>query len=311
MNDKRLIGKVAVVTGAGQGIGRAEALILAAEGAKVVVNDLGGGIRGDGADAGIAQKVVEKIRAAGGEAVANTDTVSTMEGGKRIIETALDAFGRLDILINNAGILRPKLIYEMTEEDWDLVIEVNLKGHFTTIRHAAPVFIKQNSGVIINTASESGLGHYGMSNYSASKEGVVGFTRTIARDLGQYHVRCNAIRPVALSRMSEPEVLKMNRISEKDLGIPGLGNRWLVTRKADYGPEQAAVCAVWLCTDAAAHVNGRTFQVGGGEFGLYSDPELIRSSFRPEGWDLDKLDQTGAGDYVAAGLQNLFLGRGK
>jgi 3-oxoacyl-[acyl-carrier protein] reductase len=306
-SEKRLLGKVAVVTGAGQGIGRDEALLLAHEGAKVVVNDLGGDVFGTGANQSLAQKVVEEIRAAGGEAVANTDSVATMEGGRRIIQTALDAFGRLDILLNNAGILRPKLIYEMTEEDWDTVIAVHLKGHFTTTRHAAPIFKEQRSGVILNTASESGLGHYGMSNYSAAKEGIIGFTRTIARDLGQFNVRCNAIRPVAMTRTAVPEVLTMNRISEKELGIPCLGKRWLVQREGDYSPRQVAVCAVWLCTDAAANVNGRTFQVGGSEIGLYSDPEMIRSSYNPAGLELDLLDRMGP--YLIGDLENLFSPR--
>ena len=186
---KRFAGKVAVVTGAGRGIGRCEALLLAQQGAKVVVNDLGGAPTGEGADKSVAQMVADEIKAAGGEAVANTDSVTTMEGGKAIIDSAIKNFGRLDILINNAGNLRPKPIWEMTEQDWDLVINVHLKGTFTCTRHAAPIFREQRSGVIVNTASESGLGHYGMANYSAAKEGIVGFTRTVARDLGQFNVQ--------------------------------------------------------------------------------------------------------------------------
>src|SRR5208282_1747194 len=165
---QRLLGKVAIVTGAGRGIGRAEALLLAREGAKVVVNDTGGSAQGEGVDESVAAQVVKDIRAAGGEAVANHDSVALMEGGGRIVKTALDAFGRLDILINNAGNARPRVIYNLTEEDWDSVIAVHLKGHFTTIRYAAPIFREQRSGVIVNTGSESGLGHLGQSNYSAA-----------------------------------------------------------------------------------------------------------------------------------------------
>ena len=148
---QRLKGKVAIVTGAGRGIGRAEAMLLAAEGAKVVVNDLGTDMLGKGADQSIAGQVAAEIRSAGGEAVANIDSVTTMEGGERIIKTAIDSFGKLDILINNAGAVRPKIIFHMTEDDWDSMMSVHLKGHFTTIRFASPIFREQKSGVIVNT----------------------------------------------------------------------------------------------------------------------------------------------------------------
>ena len=223
-NKQRLAGKVAVVTGAGRGIGRAEAMLLAHEGAKVVVNDLGGGPIGGGADDRVAAQVVEEIAAAGGEAVANYDNVATMEGGARIIQTAIDSFGRLDLLINNAGIVRPRIIYNMSESDWDDVIAVHMKGTFSTTRAAAMIFREQKSGVIVNTASESGLGHLGQSSYSAAKEGIVGFTRTIARDLGRFNVRCNAIRPRAATRLFDEEALKAmerTRAMLGDRGTPG------------------------------------------------------------------------------------------
>ena len=157
----RLEGRVAIVTGAGRGIGRGEALLLAEEGAKVVVNDLGGSEAGEGADASPADQVVTEIVAAGGEAVANYDSVATMEGGERIVQTALDNFGRLDILINNAGILRDRMVFNMTEAEWDSVIAVHLKGHFTTTKHASIVFRQQRSGRIVNTGSEVGAGEHG------------------------------------------------------------------------------------------------------------------------------------------------------
>lgn len=302
---KRLEGKVAVVTGAGNGIGRAEALLLARDGAKVVVNDLGCDVSGKGTDKSAAHSVVDEIRAEGGEAVANGDSVTTMEGGKRIIAAAIDAFGRLDILINTAGTLRPRMIYEMSEDDWDSVIAVHLKGSFTTIRHAAPIFREQRSGVIVNTSSEAGLGMYGAANYSAAKEGVVGLTRTVARDLGQYNVRCNAIRPVALTRMSIPESLESIRISEEVLGIPHLGKRWAYETWGDISPENVAALAVWLCTDAAAQVNGRTFQICGGVVGLYSEPELTRTIFRPKGWNLDTLDDPAIRAYLISNIDTI------
>jgi 3-oxoacyl-[acyl-carrier protein] reductase len=303
---QRLAGKVAIVTGAGRGIGRAEAMLLAHEGAAVVVNDLGGGPTGGGADNSVAAQVVDEIRRAGGKAVANTDNVATIDGGARIIKSAIDAFGRLDILINNAGIVRPRIIYNMSESDWDDVIAVHLKGHFATTRAAAPIFREQKSGVIVNTASESGLGHLGQSSYSAAKEGIVGFTRTIARDLGKFNVRCNAIRPRAATRLlDEAAVQAMQRTREMmgERGVPVP-----MQNPLDQKPEQVAALAVWLCTDAAANVNGRTFVVGGELVGLYPEPEPIRTMIHENGWDLDSLDRMAPAQLIA-GLRNEFIPR--
>ena len=180
---KHLSGRVAIVTGAGQAIGRAHAMRLASEGASVVVNDVGAQLSGSGSDRTLAESVVAEIKAAGGMAVAKADTVATMDGAKRIVETALDHFKRLDILINNAGNSRPNRIFEATEEDFDSLFGVHVKGSFATIRHASPHFVKQRSGVIINTGSDSGLGHYGHAVYGAAKEALAGLTRSIARDL--------------------------------------------------------------------------------------------------------------------------------
>ncbi len=306
---KRLLGKVAVVTGAGRGMGRAHALLLAQQGAKVVVNDLGCDVYGKGADASIAQKVVDEIKREGGEAIANSDTVATWEGAGRIINTALDAFGHLDILINNAGILRFGAIHKLDEADLDALINTHLKGHFATIRYAAPIFRQQRSGVIINTSSEAGLGGTHQACYSAAKEGIVGLTRTIARELGRFNVRCNAIRPFAKTRMSSlPEIFKALKSTEKELGIPALGNRPVPILSGDISkPEQVAVMVVWLCTDAAAHINGRIFQVGNGEIGLYSEPDVIRSVFELKAWDLDMLDSSQTSTYLTGDLSNMFL----
>ena len=164
----RLAGKVAIVTGAGRGIGRAEALALASEGAKMVANDFGGSSDGTGSDLGPADDVVAEIKAIGGEAVANYDNVATVEGGESIVKTAIDAFGKLDILVNNAGILRDRMVFNMTPEEWDAVIKVHLYGHFNTIRPACIIFRQQRSGRIINTSSSSGLGSRGQANYSAA-----------------------------------------------------------------------------------------------------------------------------------------------
>jgi 3-oxoacyl-[acyl-carrier protein] reductase len=297
---KRLAGKVAIVTGAGNGIGRAEALLLARQGAKVVVNDLGGDTKGDGQDLGIAQKVVQEIQAFGGEAVANGDSVASFQGGANIVNTAIKSFGRLDILVNNAGNSRARVIYNLTEEDWDAVIAVHLKGCFNTVRHAAPIFREQRSGVIINTGSESGLGHFGQANYSAAKEGIVGFTRTVARDLGRFGIRCNAIRPRAMdTRLAGGEGggEEAGKKLAQSFGKNVIGNRGFTSPRPPRAEEVAALVA-WLCTDSMAGVNGKTFQIGGGEVGLWSEPELIRASFRQEGWDIDSLDQHALRDYL-------------
>jgi 3-oxoacyl-[acyl-carrier protein] reductase len=304
---KRLEGKVAIVTGAGRGIGRAEAMLLAEQGAEVVVNDLGGGPTGGaGADASVAGAVVREIREAGGEAIANGDSVASWSGAKHMVEQALDSFGRLDIVINNAGILRPKTIDQMSEEEWDDVIATHLKGHFAMARHAAPVLMKQKSGAIVNTSSHSGLGHYGMSNYAAAKEGIIGFTRSIARDLGPHNIRCNAIRPGANTRIAVPEVIETIRKSQEDFGFPGIGNMWIVPRQTVATSEQASGLAVWLCTDAAKNINGRTFVIHGEEFGLFAEPEIVRAAYRAEGWDLDALDESAAQSYLVGDLRNQF-----
>jgi 3-oxoacyl-[acyl-carrier protein] reductase len=303
-SNKRLAGKVAIVTGAGNGIGRAEALLLAREGAKVVVNDLGGDTKGEGADLGVAQRVVREIQGSGGTAVANGDSVASYAGAARIVDCAIKSFGRLDLLVNNAGNARPRVIYNLSEEDWDAVIAVHLKGCFNMVRHAAPIMREQKSGVIINTGSESGLGHFGQANYSAAKEGIIGFTRTVARDLGRFNIRCNAIRPRALdTRLAGGEGggVEAGRKLAQAFGNHVLGNRSMETPLTPKAEEVAAL-VVWLCTDSMAGVNGRTFQIGGGEVGLWSEPELIKSSFREEGWDLESLDKPGMRNYLVGDL---------
>ncbi|MCY3646074.1 MAG: SDR family NAD(P)-dependent oxidoreductase [Chloroflexi bacterium] len=293
----RLEGKVAIVTGAGRGIGRGEALLLAEEGAKVVVNDLGGSEAGEGADARPADEVVAEIVAAGGEAVANYDSVATMEGGEGIVQTALDSFGRLDILINNAGILRDRMVFNMTEAEWDSVIDVHLKGHFTTTKHASLVFRQQRSGRIVNTSSESGLGNMGQANYAAAKEGIVGLTRTCALDLGRYGVTVNAIRPRAGTRLTlSPELREaMQRARASRQGGDGdaseTGAEQAVSQLDTLAPEMVAPLVVYLCTDSAANVNGRDFVVGGDEVSLMTMPTKEATIHREGGWDLASLER--------------------
>jgi 3-oxoacyl-[acyl-carrier protein] reductase len=282
----RLAGKVAIVTGAGRGIGRGEALLLAQEGAAVVVNDLGGSPDGSGQAAGPADEVVAEITKAGGKAVANYDSVATMQGGERLVKQALDTFGRLDILVNNAGILRDRMVFNMSEEEWDAVVAVHLKGHFSTIKPAGVVFRQQRSGRIINTGSSSGLGNMGQANYAAAKEGIVGLTRTVARDLGRYGVTCNALRPGAATRLTiSPEMEEARRRAEA-AGIQRGGGMPAMP------PDAVAPLVVYLCTDAAQNVNGRDFAVMGRQIGLYTIPTVEKAIYAPgEIWTVDELER--------------------
>ena len=287
----RLKGKVAIVTGAGRGIGRGEALALAAEGAAVVVNDLGGTSAGEGASRSPADEVVSEIQGKGGKAVANYDNVATMQGGENIVKSALDTFGRLDVLVNNAGILRDRMIFNMAEEEWDAVIAVHLKGHFTTTKAASILFRQQRSGRIINTSSESGLGNMGQANYSAAKEGIVGLTRTLARDLGRYGVTANAIRPRAASRLTMSDEMRAAAEKSRATGVAaGVPDGGALASLASLDPTYIAPLVVYLASDEAAYINGRNFLVGGPVMSLYSEPEPIRTMYNPNGfWTVDEV----------------------
>ena len=268
---KKLENKVAVVTGAGRGMGRAHALAFAAEGAKVVVNDLGGAGDGTGASAAPAEEVVQEIRKLGGEAVANYDTVATPEGGENIIKTAIDSFGRIDILVNNAGILRHRMIFNMTEEEWDIVMKVHLYGHFHCTKPACVHFRQQRSGRIINISSTAGLGLPAGAGYSAAKEGILGFTKTVALDMGRYGVTCNAICPTADTRLGPtPEILSPEEL-------------------AKCPPEMVSPLILYLATDEAADINGCNFWVAGAEIGIFRDREVRSSIYKDGTWTLDEL----------------------
>ncbi|MGH8009399.1 MAG: SDR family NAD(P)-dependent oxidoreductase, partial [Candidatus Binatia bacterium] len=222
-----LTNKVAVVTGAGGGIGRGVALLLAKEGAQVVVNDIGGSAAGEGRDTVPADKVVAEITAAGGTAIGNYDSVASLAGGEKIIGTALEKFGRIDIVVNNAGILRDRMIFNMSEEEWDAVINVHLKGTFACTRAAAPHMRQQKSGRVINITSTSGLiGNYGQANYAAAKMGIVGLTKATALDLGRYGVTANCIAPFAWTRMigslpaeTEAQKARVEKFKKMDPGL--------------------------------------------------------------------------------------------
>ena len=297
----RLEDRVAIVTGAGRGIGRGEALLLASEGAKVVVNDLGGAQTGEGGGSSApADQVVDEIKAAGGAAIANYDSVAESDGAARLIQSAVDAFGRLDILVNNAGILRDRMVYNIPEEEWDRVHGVHLKGHFNCIRAAAPILRAQRSGRIVNTSSEAGLGSMGQASYGSAKEGIVGLTRTAAKDLGRYGVTCNAIRPRASTRMTENPELKeattrMGELRKRpgQFAVPEQEDFLIVGGGPDsqiHRPENVAPIVVWLCTDKAAKINGRTFLAGGYAIGLYEEPCIEAEMICRDGWSVDAID---------------------
>ncbi|CAB4816890.1 MAG: SDR family NAD(P)-dependent oxidoreductase [Actinobacteria bacterium] len=282
----RLDGKVAIVTGAGGGIGREHALLMASEGAYVVVNDLG---TRPGADAA---SVVAEITERGGTAVANSGS-ATWDGAAGIVARAIDAFGRVDVLVNNATAGRNNDIWRFTEEEWDLTVGVNLKGYFAMIREVAPHFCRQGSGAIVNTSSGSGFGHPSHVAYSAAKEGVVGLTRTVARELGRFGVRCNAIRPLAVGASTADYEVRTARwstlmaLTMAPRGAKPPAN----TAPPTLTPAKIAPLVVWLCTDAASGVNGRTFHVGGDTISRLSEPARERVLTNPAGWTLDALDQ--------------------
>jgi NAD(P)-dependent dehydrogenase (short-subunit alcohol dehydrogenase family) len=289
----RLKGKVAIVTGSGRGIGRAEAMALAAEGAKVVVNDLGAASDGSGNSASPAEEVCQEIKKLGGEAVPNFDSVATWAGGENIVKTAIDKFGRIDILVNNAGILRDKMVFNMTEEEWDIIIKIHLYGHFYCTRAASPYMRQQRWGRIINTSSIAGLGNMGQANYSAAKEGIVGFTRTVARDMGKYGVTCNALRPNAATRMTvTDELMAAWKKQFVDAGgtdekvFKEMIDKMVLSSK----PEHIAPVVVWLATEEAANVNGATFFISSNDIGIYAEPAVTQKITKAEGfWTVDEL----------------------
>ncbi len=276
--------KVAIVTGSGNGLGRAEAIALAAQGAKVVINDLGTTSDGKGTDKSPAEKVVNEIKKAGGEAVPNYASVATVEGAESIIKTAIDNFGRLDILVNNAGFNRDHMIYNIPDEDWNAVLQVNLSGTFYCTRAACRIMRQQNYGRIISTSSHAGLGNMGQSIYSAAKEGIVGFTRTVARDMQRYGVTCNVIRPVSGTR-GFVEMLETKGLREAWAKMWGaeVADRRLKQMLELNQPEDVANLVAYLATDKADNINGCVFEVWHGHIGVFVDPPPLEGVLWKDG----------------------------
>jgi NAD(P)-dependent dehydrogenase (short-subunit alcohol dehydrogenase family) len=268
-----LQGKVAIVTGAGRGIGREIALLMARHGAAVVVNDLGASVTGEGADQSPGEETVGLITQTGGKAVLNGDSVADWDAAQRIVRTAIDAFGRLDIVVNNAGILRDVIFHKMTPEDWHAVIGVHLNGSFFVSRAAAPIFREQGSGAFIHMTSTSGLiGNFGQANYAAAKLGIAGLSKAIALDMARFGVRSNAIAPFAWSRM----------IGSIPTDTPEQAAR--VAKLKAMTP-----MAVYLASDAASDVTGQIFGVRNNEIIFFSQNRPLRTVQRSEGWTAETI----------------------
>jgi NAD(P)-dependent dehydrogenase (short-subunit alcohol dehydrogenase family) len=297
-----LEGKVAAVTGGGSGIGREICKLMAAEGAKVVVNDLGVAVDGTGGSSSAADETVSMIKSAGGEATPNYDTVATPEGGQNIIQTAVNTYGKIDILVHVAGILRDRMVFNMSIEEWDAVINVHLRGAFCVNRPACVLMRAQKSGCIINFSSISAAGNSGQANYSAAKAGILGLTRTIARDMAKYGVRANAIWPAADTRMTAtvPEAARQIR-AERGVGGADMP-RPTVPRK----PENVAAVVAFLASDMAQNITGWTVGIGGDRLSLIEDPRPVKTVFCPGGWTLDKVVELWPG---AFGLELQHLQR--
>ena len=289
----RLKGKSAVVTGAGRGIGRETALVLGAEGANVVVADPGGARDGSGANKSLAGEVVEEIRKGGGTAVASFESVDDYDAAGRIINGCVENFGKLDILVNCAGILKERMIFNMSPEEFDAVVKVHLYGTWNCMRHASVLMRLQKSGSIVNFTSDAWRGGgIGQCNYSAAKGGIVSLTYTVARELGRYGVTVNAIAPIAGTRMTLDEGVKAGMRKRYESGL--ITRERLEQSLAMPGPEFIAPLVAYLASDAAIDVNGQVFHIEKGKLSVYNMPEPVKEILKEEDggmWTVDEIDR--------------------
>jgi NAD(P)-dependent dehydrogenase (short-subunit alcohol dehydrogenase family) len=282
----RLDGKVALVTGAGRGIGREVALALAKEGAAVVVNDLGTSLSGEGQDNSPAQQVVDEITVVGGKASANGGNVASWDEAEAMIGQAVDEFGRIDIVVNAAGILRDRMIFNMSEAEWDAVIAIHLKGTFNVCRHASTRFREQKSGRFINFSSTSGFGAPGQPNYAAAKAGILGLTWVLANSMRSSNCTANAILPGAWTRMIDAIPRVAERIKQEHDKLPSE-----IAAGTETDPANVAPLIVYLASDEAANVSGQCFAASGYTYSLVSQPQVIKTVRSEEGWTVDQLAQ--------------------
>jgi len=284
-----LEGKAGIVTGAGRGIGRAVALLMAKEGAKVIVNDLGAGREGQATADQSAQEVVDEIKKAGGTAIANSDSVSDYASAGRMVRQCAETFGKIDFVVNTAGMLRERMIWNMTEEDFDAVINVHLKGTWAMCHHAIKMMRGAKHGRIVNFSSDAFKGSPGQCNYAAAKAGIIGLTRTIARECGRYGITANAMCPFAATRMTVNDAVIANWKRRVEAGI--LTQAEFETRMAMPGPEFIAPMVGYLCTDAAKDVNGQIFHAEKGHYHTYYYGEVSRSIYKTDNGGMFTVDE--------------------